>query len=118
MQPDQLSSMFPVEDLCILFSTGEFDLLDLMNTLVKCKFIPIIHPARLDILVEVAAQTEFHPRAGKLSESMKWIPHAFIRFNRPPINTAGHEFSFFVIQSSAPGIANKLESKILSVRLL
>ena len=57
MQPDQLSSMFPVDDLSILFVTGESDLLDLMNALVKCKFIPVIRPARLDILVRVTTQT-------------------------------------------------------------
>ena len=108
MQPNQLSSMFPVNDLCVLFVTGQSVLPDLMNALVKCKFIPIIRPARLDILVQVTTQTEFHPWASKLSESMKWIPDAFICFNRPLKNTAGHELSFFVIQSSASGIANKL----------
>ena len=118
MQPDQLSSMFPVDDLSILLVTGESDLPDLMNALVKCKFIPIIRPARLDILVQVTAQTEFHPWASKLSESMKWIPDAFICFNRPLKNTGGHELSFFVIQSSATGIANKIVPDFLSVRLL
>ena len=118
MQPDQLSSKFPVDHLSILFVKGGPDLPDLMNALVKCKFIPIIRPARLDILVQATAQTEFHLWASKLSESMKWIPDAFIRFNRPLKNTAGHELSFFVIQSSATGIANKLEPEFLNVRLL
>ena len=51
MQHDQLSSMFPVDDVSILFVTGESDIPDLMNALVKCKFFPIIRLARLDILV-------------------------------------------------------------------
>ena len=34
------------------------------------------------------------------------------------VSGAGHELSFFVIQSSASGIANKLEPEFLSVRLL
>ena len=118
MQSDQLSTMFPVDDLSIMCVSGESDLPDLMNALVKCKFIPIIRPTRLDILVQVTAQTKFHLWASKLSESMKWIPDAFICFNRPLKNTAGHELSFFVIQSSASGIANKLEPDFLSVRLL
>ena len=118
MQPDQLSSMFPVDDLSILFVTGESDLPDLMNALVKCKFIPVIRPARLDLLVQVTAQTGFHSWASKLSESMKWNPDAFVRFNRPLKSTAGNELCFFVIQSSATGIANKLEPEFLSVRLL
>ena len=69
MQPDQLSFMFPVDDLSILFVTGESDIPDLMNALVECKFIRVIRPARLDILVQVTAQTQFHPWASKLSES-------------------------------------------------
>ena len=61
MQPDQLSSVFPVHDLSIPFVTGESQLLDLMNAPVKCKFIPIMCPARPDILVQVTAHTQFHP---------------------------------------------------------
>ena len=49
---------------------------------------------------------------------MKWVPDAFIRFNRPLRDTAGHELSFFVIQCTAQGIANKLEPDFLNVRLM
>ena len=89
-----------------------------MNAPIKCTFIPMFCPARLDILVQVTVQTKFHPWANKLSESTKWIPHAFIRFNRPLKNTTGHELWFFVIQSLASGIANKLELEFFSVWLL
>ena len=115
MQPNQLSSMFPVDDLCILFVTGGCDLPDLMSALIKCKFIPIIRRARLHIVVQVTTHT---PWASKPSESMKWIRDAFIRFNKPLKNTAGHELSFFVIQSRTSRITNKREPEFLSVRLL
>ena len=49
---------------------------------------------------------------------MKWFLDAFICFNGPLKNMAGHELSFFVIQSTASGIANKLEFEFVSVRLL